>query len=220
MDRGAEVTAAGPPSGADLVGHPIARAVLVTVCERGYAEASVEEFLSRAGMTRAEFDCYFESRRAAIARVLDAYLAKLQERVDRAYRSRDTWPDNLRAAAHETARYLQENPALTLFVMLGLAEADPVFQAGRERLLSWAERLIDAGREVAADPASVPASAPHFAIGAVIEAIRRRHAEGGEIEMGRNLPWVMYAVVKPYLGEEAARAELAIGVPADLTAAS
>ena len=76
--------------------------------------------------------------------------------------------------------------------------------------------MIDGGREVAVDPASVPESAPLIAIGAGVETIRRRQDEGRPIDVAGDLPWLMYAAVRPYLGEEAARLELEIEVPADL----
>lgn len=205
-----------PREDGDLLAAPIARAVLVTVRERGYAGARVEEFLERSGMTRGDFDRRFSGKEEVVLVVLDAHLAHFEDRVGRAYDAVEGWPDNLRAAAYETARYILENPELTWFMVSGASEADQAVRARRDRLFAWAAGLFDAGRGLAEDPASVPAAAPLVAIGTLVEALRRRQSEPLEVGVARNLPWLMYAAVKPYLGEEAARAELSIELPPDL----
>ena len=200
----------------ELLAHPISAAVLLTLHQRGYPEATVDEFLERAGISRAEFDRHFDGKQDVTQQILEAHLEVFAERVGRAYAGGGAWPDNLRAAAQETARYGIANPDLTWYVMVGIAEADLVTRAGRDRLFHWGARMIDGGRAVAADPAKVPDSAPLIAIGAAVEAIRRRQDEGRPIDVAGDLPWLMYAAVRPYLGEEAARREFEIEVPADL----
>jgi hypothetical protein len=83
----------------------------------------------------------------------------------------------------------------------------------REEVFTWCARMIDVGREAAPDPAAVPEAAPLIAIGRVIE-IATRHASGVlDVDPTATLPELMYAVVRPYLGEDAARAELSMPPP-------
>jgi AcrR family transcriptional regulator len=201
---------------AALLADPIGEAALDTIRARGYAEASVEEFVSRAGMTRAEFDRRFADKEEVTRLLIEAHLDRFLERVGGAYERVADWPANLRAAAYETARYLEENPDMTWFMLVGVLEADDMARARRDQIFGWAAGLIDAGRETLADPDSVPRSAPLMAVGAIVETLRRHHAEGSRVDVAENLPWLMYAAVRPYLGEEAARAELKIEVPVDL----
>jgi AcrR family transcriptional regulator len=202
--------------GASLLADPIAGAVVATIRARGYVEASVEEFVSRAGISRAEFDRRFAGKEEVTELVIGAHLECLVERVDGAFESAPRWPESLRAAAYETARYLEENPAMTWFMLVGVLEADDMARARRDQIFGWAAGLIDAGRAEAPDPAAVPRSAPLMAVGAIVETLRRHHAEGVEIDVAESLPWLMCAAVRPYLGEEAAQAELEIEVPAGL----
>jgi AcrR family transcriptional regulator len=203
-------------SGRQLLAHPVATAVVLTLYERGYPEASVEEFIERARITRAEFDHRFVDKREVTIAVLDAHLGAFVDRVGRAYGAVDGWPDNLRAAGYEISRYMLENPELTWFVMVGVADAAEVMRAGRDRLFGWAAGLIEEGRAATPEGREVPASASLLAVGATVEALRRRLADGIALDIEGDLPRLMYAAVKPYLGEEAARAELAIELPRDL----
>jgi AcrR family transcriptional regulator len=207
------LTRLAPPG---LIDEPIAEAVIGVIRDRGYAAASVEEFVSRAGIARAEFDLRFTGKAEVTTLLIDAHLDRFFERVGDAYTQDPDWPANLRAAAYETARYLRENPAMTWLMLVGVLAAEDMVRARRDRIFGWAVGLIDAGRAAATDPDAVPRSAPVMAVGAIVETLRRHHAEGLDVDVADNLPRLMYAAVRPYLGEETARAELAIEVPADL----
>jgi AcrR family transcriptional regulator len=210
------MTTAQRLGGGELLDHPIADAVVTTLYERGYPDATVEEFIERARITRADFDRHFTDKRDATISVLEAHLGAFVGRVGRAFGAVDGWPDNLRAAGYEMSRYMLENPELTWFVMVGVADAAEVIRAGRDRLFGWAAGLIEEGRIFVSDGRAVPASASLVAVGATVEALRRRLADGGGLDIEGDLPRLMYAAVKPYLGEEAARAELMIELPPDL----
>ncbi|HEX4304731.1 MAG TPA: TetR/AcrR family transcriptional regulator [Solirubrobacterales bacterium] len=204
--------------GAALLAHPITEAVLATIRELGFEEASVEDFVKRAGISRAEFHSHFSGKQEVTLLILESHIDRFVERVGRAYLKVETWPDNLRAAAYEVARYRLEYPDLIWLAMVGVLEIDDMARARRDQVFRWTADLIDAGRTVAPDPAAVPPAASMMAVGAVVETMRRRQAEGAVANVVANLPQMMYAVVKPYLGEEAARAELTIELPADLLA--
>ncbi len=202
--------------GVALLADPIASAVVETIRARGYPQASIEEFVSRAGISRPEFEARFADKEEVTELIIEAHLECLVERVDGAFEKAPSWPGSLRAAAYETARYLGENPAMTWFMLVGVLEAGDMARARRDQIFGWAAGLIDAGRTAAPDPRAVPRSAPLMAVGAIVETLRRHHAEGVEIDVAESLPWLMCAAVRPYLGDEAARAELEIAVPADL----
>ena len=184
--------------------------------ERGYEAASVEEFLARSATPRPEFEAHFEGKADVTLRVMEAFIGDFRSRVEAAFASEPTWPDNLRAAGYEAARWLTENPQTTRFGMVTSAEAGDMPRARREEIFRWCAGLIDAGRAVAADPEAVPAGAPLMAIGAVAETLRRQQEGSLEADTVQVVPQMMYGAVRPYLGEEAARRELSIPPPPDL----
>lgn len=206
----------GGLAGARLLAHPLARAVVEVVGERGYELADAGAFCDRAGMPRAEFDRSFAGKAEAVLAVLEALIADFRRRVEAAYRAGGAWPDSLRAAGQETARWLLDHPEGARFAMVTSAPAGDMARARREELFLWGASLIDEGRPLAADPTAVPARAGVIAIGALVEDLRR-HQEGGlPGDILAALPRLMYAAVRPYLGEEAARRELGVPLPGDL----
>jgi hypothetical protein len=202
--------------GAALFAHPIAAAVIAVVRERGYELASAAEFQARAGMSEEEFGRQFESKADATLRVFEACIADFKNRVGEAYHAGGFWPTSLRAAAYEVTRWLRDHPDETWFGMIAMLDAGEMALVRREEAFKWGAGLIDAGREVAPDPAAVPASASLVAVGAVVETLRRQEEGSINIIPVELVPGLMYGAVRPYLGEDAARAELEIPPPPDL----
>jgi AcrR family transcriptional regulator len=205
-------------AGGRLLLHPLTTAVVEVVNERGYELADVETIIERAGISRSEFDRYFEDKADLVMRIVEAALAYFRERVEAAYREGGKWPDNIRAAAYETARWLIEFPEATRFVMISATAAGEMVRARREEIFRWGASLVDGGRPLAGDPEGVPQRAGLLAIGAVVEELRRSQEGRLEGKIVAAVPRLMYAAVRPYLGEEAARRELQIPLPPDLEA--
>lgn len=105
--------------------------------------------------------------------------------------------------------WIEDNPYGYEFGMLRALDVGEMARLRREELFTWCAELIDAGREVAPDPGAVPRAASLIAVGAVVEMLSLHAA--GELEAGlaETVPELMYGAVLPYLGEEAAREELA-----------
>jgi AcrR family transcriptional regulator len=202
----------GPP----LLSHPFGEAVVEVTNERGYELADVPAFARRAGSTEAEFRRHFPSKADAVLHVLEATIASFRAGVGAAYEAGGAWPDSLRAAAYETVRRLLAYPERTRFAMVATLNAGDMARARREELFLWGAALVDQGRRLAVDPGAVPSRAGIVAVGAVAEELRRRQEGSLRGDLIGALPRVMYAAVRPYLGEAAARDELALPVPADL----
>ena len=202
--------------GRRLLAHPLGRAVVEVTNERGYELADTRAFAHRAGIAEAEIHAQFADKRDLVLAVLEAAIADFRARVGAAFEAGEVWPDNLRGAAYETARWLLEHPGQTRFVVVSTAGAGDMARARREELYLWGATLIDQGRAFAPLPEKVPALAGIVAIGAVVEGLRRQQEGslgGGIVEA---IPRLLYAAVRPYLGESAARRELARPLPADL----
>lgn len=205
-----------PLRGRRLFEHPLGEAVMEVLAERGYEAARVEDFLARTGIARAEFERHFAGKAEVTLAVYEAFAADFTVRIERAYASEPRWPDNLRAAAYEVVRWMADHPAATRFGNVGIFEAEELGRARREQLFRWCAGLIEEGRAAAPDPAAVPEGAAMLAIGAVVEASRRHQQGSLHGDPAAMVPEMMYGAVRPYLGEEAARAELEIPPPPDL----
>lgn len=202
--------------GRALFRRPLAAAVIAVVAEHGYARASVEEIAARAGVEHGEFEGLFADKHDAVLRVFEAYIEDFKAEVGGAFEAGGTWPDSLRAAAYAMTRWIRRYPEATRFGMVSVLEAGDMALILRENSFRWGADLIDAGRTVAPDPTTIPASAALIAVGAVGEILAREQQGTIDADLIELVPQLMYGAVRPYLGEEAARRELSIPPPADL----
>jgi AcrR family transcriptional regulator len=206
----------GGLEGRALYEHPISASLMAAIHRHGYREVDITEVAAEAGMSRPEFDLQFRGKDDLTLRVFEAFIDDFEDRIRTAYDSLPSWPDNLRAAAYETVRWITEYPEGTWFGMVGVLEAGDMALVRREGVFKWCASLIDAGRSVVADPDAVPRSAPLMAIGAIVEMLRRQQQGALFADPVATVPRLMYSAVRPYLGDEAARRELEIPPPADL----
>lgn len=140
---------------------------------------------------------------------LEALIADNQRVVRQAFEREERWPDSMRAGAYAQARWIADHPEEVRFMMLETLWTSELTAALRDQFLAEYTAMIDAGRAVAPDPDAVPAMAAESVIGAIIQVLARY--SGGNPEQRdpvAAVPEMMYLAVRPYLGEEAAKAEL------------
>jgi AcrR family transcriptional regulator len=193
----------------DPFADPVATALVEIVTERGYEATDVASVIRRAGVTMAEFHRRFADKEDCVQQVYEAFIDDFLEQIRGAFEAESVWPASLRAAAYSTMDWMDAHPDTARFGMVDvLAARNEMIRVRREEIFVYCAGLIDAGREVAPDPAAVPEAAAVMAVGAVVQIVTRRMQSGVGLEFGRLVPELMYAAVLPYLGEEAARAEL------------
>jgi AcrR family transcriptional regulator len=203
---------AGPAS--DRTWERIRRAVVDLVVERGYAGTTVEAIVERAGVERAEFDRRFAGKDDCCLRAYEAQLADIDRRVVGAFLSHEAWRDQLRAAAYAAAGYVSDHPREVLFGEIQMREGAEMAQARRDAYLQRLVDLVDAGRAELDDPDSLSRGVAERALGAVYSVLLRRLQGGQGTRAARStVPELMYIVVRPYVGHEAALEELRIPPP-------
>jgi hypothetical protein len=120
----------------------------------------------------------------------------------------------LRAAAYETAAWMEENPLLAPFGAVEVLRlGNEMARVRREQLFQYCAQMIDKGREGARDPESIPEPAAMIAIGSILEFLTYRLQQGVSFDPWKVVPEMMYGVVRVYLGDEAAEEELALPPP-------
>jgi AcrR family transcriptional regulator len=182
--------------------------------ERGYEQLSIAEIARHAGGDEAGFESFFPSKQACAIAALEEMAADNLATVREAFANEPRWPDSLRAAAYAQARWIVAQPRKMHFGMMEILRAGELAAAVRDRLIGEYVAMVDAGREVAEDPASVPPMAAESVIGSIAQVMSRNSEKVGEVDPFAVVPEMMYLAVRPYLGEEAARKELTIPPPA------
>jgi len=199
-------TEARPRTG-DAERAQIVEALIEIAAERGYGETSIELVLERAGLDRPAFDRHFRGK-------YDCFLSAWQELNEeclatmvRAYESREEWTDRLRAVAREVIAGLSRDPSRAHFGIEVLAAGDAA-RARRDMTMRVIASLIDAGRREMEDPEAVPHTTAEALAGSAYGQIYSRVVRGRVEELPDLVPQLMSAAVLPYLGIEAAMAEL------------
>jgi AcrR family transcriptional regulator len=190
----------------------ICDALLDLAYRKGLSEIAVEEVREQAGVSGAEFDRLFPSKEACAIAVFERTLSNFRSLIIPAYESEARWPDSLRAAAYAMAQWITANPRETRFGAIELLWGGELAQASREAAFRSFLYMIDAGRDEAEDPDAVPAHAAEGIMGSITAMITRR-ALHGRVEPYEFVPEIMYRAVRPYLGEETAKKELATPPP-------
>jgi AcrR family transcriptional regulator len=194
-------------------------AMLDLVSSEGFEAISLDDVVERAGTSREEFERQFESMEDCAMVVFDRFLEDHNRVVRKAYESEEVWPDSLRAAAYAVASWMTENPQAARFGTVGMLWSSELAQARREAGFQNFVDLVDAGKEVAEDPDSIPPFTAEGVIGSIAEMLTRRLSQG-EVHLYELVPQLMSIAVRPYLGEEAAAKELTIPPPPRPPAAS
>jgi AcrR family transcriptional regulator len=198
----------------DPFADPVATALVEVIAERGYEATDIDAVIRRAAVSPAEFRRRFADKEDCVQQVYEAFIADFLWHVRRAYDAAPGWPDALRAAAYAAADWMDEHPATARFGGVEILRArNEAVRLRREEVFLYCASLIDRGREVAPDPGAVPEMAPMMAIGAIAMILTRRMQKGEDLETDRMVPEMMYQAVRPYLGEEIAREELARARP-------
>lgn len=190
-------------------------AVKELVLSQGCDGLTLEEIAEQAGFAEFELRQYFPGPGMCL---LDAYLHFVEEfdlRILAAFDGGEGWRPALRAAGYEAARYIEERPREVRFIVIGLLEGGPLIQAHRSQHLKRLAGLIDLGRQELDDPDSLGRSVAEAVIGGVNALIVREVHQGCGKRPIEFVPELMYVAVRPYLGHEVAREELAIPPPAD-----
>lgn len=182
-------------------------ALIEVAAEHGYLDTTVEMIVERAAVDRDAFDRNFNSKYDCFLTVWHEVNEECVARVLEVYEREDTWSDGLRAVAHSIAGSLQRDPQRAMFGIEVLASGRSA-RARRDMTLRVITALIDAGRQEMPDRDSVPRSTAEALAGAAYCQMFAKVADGCQDDLPALVPQLLSATVMPYLGVEAALAEL------------
>jgi AcrR family transcriptional regulator len=185
----------------------IVAALIEIAAERGYGETTIELVLERAGLDRPAFDRHFRGKYDCFLSAWQELNEECLETMVRAYESREEWSDRLRTVAYEVIEGLSNDPSRASFGVEVLAAGDAA-RARRDMTMRVIASLIDAGRQEMDDPEAVPHTTAEALAGSAYGQIYSRVVRGAVEELPDLVPQLMSAAVMPYLGIEAAMAEL------------
>jgi AcrR family transcriptional regulator len=208
------------PSGARKLPSDLVRAVqrerlivamLNAASELGYRGANVQDVIDRAGVSRPTFYEHFANKEDCFLAAFDTSAERLRDRVDlAALEGGEVWRDRIRHGLEAVLLFASTEPdtARTLIVEARAGSTNAVMR--RVQLLDHFATCLDFQvRELLPEAPAYSMTTATGIIGGVESLLYARLCKGEYDSIESLLPSLMYFVVLPYEGHEAASAELA-----------
>jgi AcrR family transcriptional regulator len=182
---------------------------LVDLCyERGYQTISLPQLLDRAELAEASFRRHFFDLDDCLFQVHAVAMQRYHDRIHQARAGISCWRERLRASAYALARLVAEDEKLAHFAVVEGRRAGE-----RSQLLLWEAiqdmcDLLDEGRYELDDPESLTRATAESIIGGIFDHLCREVSRRHVVPADEIVPQMMYSMLLPYLGAEAAEEEL------------
>jgi len=176
--------------------------------EIGYNALTVQNVLTRAGISRPTFYEQFEDKEDCFLAAFDAAAARMRDRIEAAVAGAGPgWRDQLRSGIAELLRYIADEPGEARMVIVEARASTPTGLRRRDEQLDRFADCIDAlVREDLDEPPSAIAAAG--VVGGIESVVYARLQKDETDQLDALLPSLMYFAVLAYAGREAAGEEL------------
>jgi AcrR family transcriptional regulator len=184
-----------------------------TVREHGYQDASVADVIKRAGVSRKTFYAQFADKEACFVAAYDEHVQRLQALTLDAFDAQDEWVASLRAGLTALLNALAYDPPLARFCFVEVLAAGPTAAQRRNEAMRTLEQILELGRgeQAGEDGVTLPPALGTSMVGGLGEVLYQEIVAGRAAELPKLVPELMYALVLPHLGPEAAERELSRG---------
>jgi AcrR family transcriptional regulator len=173
----------------------------------GYREMSVEDIIVTAGISRRTFYEHFKNKDDAFLAAYDAVLAQLLAAVQEAFEQEQPGADRLRAGLAAFLDFIAREPAFARMCIVEALAAGGEAVNRRNAAMATFARGLDENARALGTPLHPPDLTAETIVGGVYEVIYTRVVRGEIRDLPRLLPELMYSMVLPYAGPEAALAE-------------
>ncbi len=184
-------------------------AMVRVAAEKGYAATTVAEVAEAAGVPASTFDELFEDKESCFLEAFGAVNDVVVAHASAAYVADGDapWPERIAAALRAMVQLLAAEPDITRLTMVeGGAAGEAVRRLYGEALDRFTP-FLEEGREYT-EQKDLPADTARFAVGAGTAMIFDEIRAGRGAELEQVLPDLVFAVLMPYLGPEAAEREM------------
>ena len=187
-------------------------AMLSAAADLGYLETNVQDVIDRAGVSRPTFYEHFSNKEDCFLAAFDTSAERLRTMVENAARGGGrNWHDRVRLGLEALLRFASHEPdtARTMVVEARAASAAAV-RRRVELLDEFAECLDSQARELLPESRSHTALTAPGIVGGVESLLYSRLCKQEYDDLESLLPSLMYFVVLPYEGHEAAAEAFAV----------
>ncbi len=184
-------------------------AMIRVASSKGYEAATVADVIEAAGVSRTTFYQLFKDKEDCFLASYDAVVDVLVQYVQSAYRGGERpWPERIHSGLAALVQLLSQEAEIANMAMVEVIAAGPAARQRYRDALGRFTPFLDEGRAWSDFGAMLPVSTSRLAIGGaaalLFDEIRAGHGE----ELEQVLPDLVFAVLMPFIGPEAASAEM------------
>lgn len=187
-------------------------AILSAVAELGYLETNVQDVIDRAGVSRPTFYEHFSNKEDCFLAAFDTSAERLRTKVEAAVRrGGEVWRDRVRFGLEALLKFAAREPETARTMVVEARAASAAAVRRRVELLDDFARCLDreAHELLPAAPPQTPVTATGI-IGGIESLLYSRLCKHEYDQLESLLPSLMYFVVLPYEGHEAAGEAFAV----------
>ena len=177
---------------------------------KGYEAATVAEVVEFAGVTEDVFYETFEGKQECFLEAYDAVIDVLVAHVTSAFEAAagQPWPERVTAGLRALAELLAMESDIARMAMVEVTAAGDEARERYRAALARFTPFLEEGRTYSGRGRELPPDTARFAIGGATSMIFDEIRAGRGPELTRLLPDLVFAVLMPYLGPEAAETEM------------
>ncbi len=177
---------------------------------KGYEATTVTDVIEVAGVSRETFYEMFEDKEECFLEGYDAVMDVLVAHVSTAYEatSHEPWPERVAAVLRALVELLSSEADIARMAMVEVTAAGDDARSRYRAALARFTPFLEEGRDYSNQTDELPPDTARFAIGGATSMIFDEVRAGRGPELERILPDLVFAVLMPYLGPEAAEDEM------------
>jgi len=185
-------------------------AMLRVAAAKGYEATTVADVIEVAGVSQESFEAMFEDKAECFLEAYDAVFDVLVAHVTSAFESAagEPWPERIAAGLTALVELLAAEAGIARLSMVEVTALGDDARGRYRAALARFTPFLEEGREYSGQGGELPADTARFAIGGATSMIFDEIRAGRGPELKRILPDLVFAVLMPYLGPEAAEDEM------------
>jgi AcrR family transcriptional regulator len=185
-------------------------AMVRVAAAKGYEATTVADVTEFAGVSQATFFEMFEDKAACFLEAYDAVFDVLVAHVTTAFEAAadEPWPERIAAMLRALVELLAAEADIARMAMVEVTAAGDDARERYRAALARFTPFLEEGRTYSGQGDELPPDTARFAIGGATSMIFDEVRAGRGPELKRLLPDLVFAVLMPYLGPEAAEDEM------------
>jgi AcrR family transcriptional regulator len=185
-------------------------AMVRVAAAKGYEATTIADVIEAANVSRETFDANFVGKEGCFLEAYDAVIDVLVAHVSTAFESAAglPWPDRIAAGLRALVDLLASEHDIARMAMVEVTAVGEDARIRYRGALGRFTYFLEEGRTFSSQGEELPADTARFAIGGATSMIFDEIRAGRGPELRRILPDLVFAVLMPYIGPEAAEDEM------------